>query len=347
MKPIIITSTRTHAGKTTIGAGLVLNAGDRKLGYFKPFGDTVVQEEDKVYDSDAQLFKQLLDLDKDAHDLSMLFDYPGMLHEIKGRSLADEFEENVRALGVSVDVLLIETARNFTYGAYKGIDVNSFLGMINADILLVADGSASLIVDKCLAATKYLGQKAEGHIHVVINKAKPEDIGEIKSQAIPILEKLGISVLGVLPMDNRIQRQSMEHIADKLNAKVVAGCGGIDNIFDRILVGAMTAETTIKLPLFHQPHKLLITGGDRSDMILAGLETDSAGLVLTGNILPHKRILAVADDVGIPVLSVPTDTYDTANEVEAIQAELEADDKEKLAAVKELVGGLDLGRLFG
>ena len=41
MKSLTITSTRTAAGKTTVSLGIALNT-DKKIGYYKPYGDHLV-----------------------------------------------------------------------------------------------------------------------------------------------------------------------------------------------------------------------------------------------------------------------------------------------------------------
>ena len=81
---------------------------------------------------------------------------------------------------------------------------------------------------------------------------------------------------------------------------------------------------------------MLITGGDRVDLIFASLNTDTAGIILTNNILPHPKVIAKADDLNIPLISVSMDTYTTAKSVDKIISEIRPDDEEKRQIITEM-----------
>ena len=55
------------------------------------------------------------------------------------------------------------------------------------------------------------------------------------------------------------------------------------------MLGAMGAELALKF-FRTKPDKIVITGGDRADIQLAALETDTKCLVLTGNLSQLYRI---------------------------------------------------------
>jgi len=81
-------------------------------------------------------------------------------------------------------------------------------------------------------------------------------------------------------------------------------------------VGAMSGDAPPALPLFRIQNKLAITGGDRSDMIVAALESSTSGIVLTNNIIPPQNIIAKAADKNVPLLLVPYDTFRTAKQID-------------------------------
>ena len=62
--------------------------------------------------------------------------------------------------------------------------------------------------------------------------------------------------------------------------------------------------------------KGVVTGGDRSDIQLAALETATHCLILTGHLRPQPEVLRRAEEIGVPVLLV---RHNTMQAIEAIE----------------------------
>ncbi|MBM4082116.1 MAG: hypothetical protein FJ278_20590, partial [Planctomycetes bacterium] len=74
--------------------------------------------------------------------------------------------------------------------------------------------------------------------------------------------------------------------------------------------GAMNVDAALKH--FHMvPNKAVITGGDRADIQLAALETSTKCLILTGDLYPNDIIIGRAEQAGVPIIVVRTDTAAT------------------------------------
>ena len=65
-------------------------------------------------------------------------------------------------------------------------------------------------------------------------------------------------------------------------------------------------------------------------MILAALESDTAGIILTNNILPPSGIISKAANRKIPLLLVSADTFQTANQIYSLEPLPTKDDTEKI-----------------
>jgi BioD-like phosphotransacetylase family protein len=89
--------------------------------------------------------------------------------------------------------------------------------------------------------------------------------------------------------------------------------------------------------LFQREGKLVITSGDRADMILAAIESDTSCLVITNNILPSSNIISKAQERNIPMLLVPQDTYQVATNIDNLEILLTKEDSEKLSLVEQLI----------
>jgi hypothetical protein len=348
MKKYLITSTRTGAGKTTVALGILLNAREKRgVAYFKPFGDNLITREKKLCDRDAQLFIECLGLEADASRLSIAFDYETLMEDLEREHLSSSISSRGEQIMTGIDLSMIESARNFSYGAFLGFDAISLSELLDAEMLLVADGDPGLIVDKCEVVRKVMQNRKVKLAGVIINNVREVDMDRTRRLALPALEQRGIDVLGVLPHFGILSQINAMLVAEKLGAKVLSGEGGIGKPIRKILVGAMRADTALQMRSLYEPHKLIITGGDRVDMIMTAFDTGTSCIILTGDLIPHPRILARADELEVPMLSVPMDTYTTAQMIERIRAETRSDDAAKIDIIRKIVReGLDLGKIL-
>jgi len=321
MKKFLITSTRTGAGKTTMALGILLNAGKKGTAYYKPFGDHVVSRDKKICDRDADLMVEALGLDNKPGGLSVAFDYETLIEDMSAEQLRTSIAESGQAVLSGSTLSMIESARNFSYGAFMGFDAISLSELFKASIILVADGDAGLVVDKCVVVDQIVKSRKASLAGIIINNVRDMDLDNMQNIAVPALEHQGITVLGIVPHVPDLFQVNAELIAEKLGGKILSGDKGLAKPVGKILVGAMRADTALQMRSLYEPSKLIITGGDRVDMIMTAFDTNTSCIVLTGNLVPHPRILARADELEIPMLSVPMDTYTTAQMIEHIRAE--------------------------
>lgn len=347
MKKYLITSTRTGAGKTTVALGILLNAREKhSVAYFKPFGDHMVTWERKLCDRDAELFVRSLGLGIEPCQLSVAFDYETLMEDMDREHLTSFISSRGEEVMAGRNLSIIESARNFSYGAFMSFDAVSLSELFSAEILLVADGDPGLIVDKCVVVDKVMKSRKVTLAGVIINNVPDSDIEHVREVAVSALSQNGINVLGLLPHSNILSRITALLVAEKLGAKVLSGEKGLGKPVTKILVGAMRADTALQMRSLYEPNKLIITGGDRVDMIMTAFDTSTSCIVLTGDLVPHPRILARADELEIPMLSVPMDTYTTAQMIERTKAETRSDDGEKLGVIQRIVKeGIDLERI--
>jgi BioD-like phosphotransacetylase family protein len=83
--------------------------------------------------------------------------------------------------------------------------------------------------------------------------------------------------------------------------------------------------------------KAIITGGDRADIQLAALSTDTSCLVLTGGLYPPKPVIAKAYEVGVPVLVTRHNTMEAAEMIEHLIARIDPGDSSKIDRIAQVV----------
>ena len=206
--------------------------------------------------------------------------------------------------------------------------------MLNAGLILVMSGESDTIIDDIQFIKEYINTSSADFKGIIINKVK--DIEDFNIQFGNTLKDTGIRLLGIIPFRSELTFSNISFLAEKLFAKVLAGENGIKNIVKNIFVGAMSTQESLRNPLFNKENKLLITSGDRSDMIISALDDKTAGIILTNNILPPPNIISIADEKNIPLLAVKMDTYHVAQIMDDIVPLLAKDDSQNIAILKEL-----------
>ncbi len=111
----------------------------------------------------------------------------------------------------------------------------------------------------------------------------------------------------------------------------------MDLLVDRFMVGSMAPENALKW-FRRAKDKAVITSGDRSDICLAALETDTNLLILAGGMGPDIRTLSRARDLGVPIMMTAHDTYTTSQKVDRLVGTVNPENKKRVATVQSIVG---------
>jgi BioD-like phosphotransacetylase family protein len=163
--------------------------------------------------------------------------------------------------------------------------------------------------------------------------------------ATPYLEDKGVRVFGSLPESRNLAALTVGELAEKLKANILTETKNPDALIENMTVGAMTAEAALSR-FRKQRNKAVITGGDRTDIQLAALETSTKCLVLTGNLKPSPLIVRQADQFGVPVLLVRENTMETVDLIDQVVGKTRLGQSAKLEKFEELVATyVDLARL--
>ncbi|MCS7197871.1 MAG: DRTGG domain-containing protein [Candidatus Bipolaricaulota bacterium] len=334
MKRLIVASMRKGAGKTSLIVGLGKALG-KPLGYIKPFGDRLLYRKKRLWDYDSALMTNIFGLTDNPEDLSIGFDHAKLRYMYDRAGIRERVLESVARVEFGKEMLFVEGGRDFAYGISVHLDVLSLARYLQAPIVLVVSGDEGVILDDIVFAHRHAQREGVTLHGVIINKVP--NVEDFKSAHEAEIAALGVSLLGVVPYRTELTTLEMGHLAEDLFAKVIAGEGGLRRVVKQIFIGAMSVQAAMRHPGFAQENKLIITSGDRSDMILAALESNTSGVVITNNIVPPANIISLAGERGIPLLLVPYDTYETAKRIEAIEPLLTKDATDKIALLEQLV----------
>ena len=334
MNKLLIASTRKGSGKTSIIVGIAA-ATNKNFGFIKPFGDRLIYRRKKNWDHDSGLIKNLWELEGEAEDITIGFSHSKLRYVYNEESIKSTLLEMIKNAGAKKDGLFIEGGQDLAYGTSIHLDSISIARYTGSQVFIVISGDNDIIMDDLNYIQKYLVTKDINLNGVIINKV--QDVEDFKNIFLQKIQDMGINVLGIIPFKEHLTHFSVQYISDKLFAKMIAGEKGLNSYVKNIFVGAMSTGKALRNPLFKKENKLLITSGDRSDMILAALESDTAGIILSNNIVPRPNIISRASEHNIPLMLVKHDTYQVAKQIDRMEALLTVESKDKLDLLGQLV----------
>ena len=333
MNKVVIASVRKSAGKTSTIVGISA-ASNKKIAYLKPFGERIVYHNKRLWDYDAVLISDIFALREDPADMSIGYDYSKLRYTYDEEGTRQKLSREIGNIGRDTSVLFIEAGSDLAYGSSVHLDALSLAKYTGSKLLIIVTGGEDSILDDIVHLKNHLDTAGVTFGGIIINKVQNFD--QFQSTHLPAIIHLGIRVMGVIPYQSELGCFSVQHLADRLYARVITGEGGLKKIVKNILIGAWSAQVFMQNPLFKNSNKLVITGGDRVDMILASLESDTSGIILTNNILPPSNVIYKAQERNIPLLMVSTDTYQTARQIENLEPLMTKEDIGKVELLKQL-----------
>ncbi|PKL39995.1 MAG: hypothetical protein CVV44_07185 [Spirochaetae bacterium HGW-Spirochaetae-1] len=334
MKTITIASAREGAGKTSIIVGLATSLG-KAYGYMKPFGDRLIYKRKRNWDYDANLMVNILGIDEDPETISLGFNHSKLKYVYDEARMKETVVSMAANIGKGKDLLFVEGGRDLTYGASVHLDSLSIHQYVGGKLIIVYSGDDDQILDDITHLHSNINLKDVDFAGIIINNV--HDVDDFENSHSKVITDMGIPILGIIPFREQLTYFSVNFLSEKLFAKVIAGEKGLSNIVKNIFVGAMSTGESLRNPLFNKENKLLITSGDRSDMILAALESDTVGIVLTNNLLPPSNIIARATEKNVPLLLVSTDTFQVSKQIDRMEALLTPDNEERIKFISQLV----------
>jgi len=344
MRSIYVVGT-AGSGKTAfcLALGLKLKEAGLKVGYLKPVGSVLTSDPE---DEDAKLMKDLLELPVETCDIAPMISSPYYLSKKlwlyqsqEGFGYRDDcLDEIVTAYekqAESVDIMILEgTARPYTMMG-MGLDAATLAKRFNSDILLVNRTDNDQMLDQLLFYNDYFTAKGLRVLGNVFNNVPHSILKKTEGIYRPILEENGYRVVGIIPSHSLVSAPTVREFHDALGGEILEGEEYMDRVVENILVRAMTLESGLAY-LRRTPRKAVVTGGDRADMALAALETDTSVLILTGGVYPSVAVVTRAHEKQVPVLLVHADTYTTIKNMSQISRKISPGDVKAINAARSV-----------
>ncbi|MCC6132141.1 MAG: phosphate acetyltransferase [Acidobacteria bacterium] len=361
---VLVAPAGRHVGLTTACLGMVraLDRQGLRVSFVKPIANREPDHSASLVALGAHLYP---------HEPVPRQVAEGLLAAGDDQTLMEKVVETAGKAGQEADVLFIE-GMNPEAGMVHASRVNALmLKALDAELVLVASPvhqSPTEIADSVAIAARGYGALAEGRsVGCVLNRVchgvgvadtDTETFGpacgacgacvgapvppELDSALRAALKAENLRPLAIIPCNGSLSAPRVLDVAAAVGARILfPGESRIRRVKD-VAVCAMTVPNALKAM---KPSTLVITPGDRSDILLAAAMTVQAGtplagVILTGGLDPDPRVIALcrrAFEGGLPLLAVRDSSYRAAARLAAMNAEIPVDDPERVEETMNFV----------
>ena len=337
MKRIIFASLKKNVGKTSLILGLSRTL-NKKCSYLKPFGDRMRYHKKKLWDYDAELVNSVLELNQEAHKLTLGFEHEKLRYMYNDNSLPEKLNNMCQEIENENenDILFLEGPNDPTYGASIGMNSLRIAKHTKSQLIIILNGSSNTILDELTFIKHNVIESGVNFKGVIINKIHNMD--EFQSnEIINNIKQLGITIFGHIPYNEQLTTLSLKQICDAVMATPISAPEKLDNHIENIYIGSMSLNEVLKKEYLQKNNKLLITSGDRSDIIITALKTNAKGIIITNNILPPANIISMASDHNVPMLLTTKDTFSVAQDVDKLEALLNKNEINKFKILDKMI----------
>ena len=334
---IYVASLEPESGKSLVsfGAMEVAATASGRVGYFRPV-IAKSPERDRVIEMMRSRFRLAQDYEEsygvtteDTRGLGESVD-PALVHAILAK-----FE----VLARSCDVVVVEGTDYTGASAAFEFALNSEIAAhLGASCVIVARAHAhrpDQLGGVLSAASSSLAERHVPIVGFVVNRVPADELEEFRAR----VDTRTDAPIWFMVEEPALGHVTMGDLAAELGAEVIAGdAEAMTRDIHRIVVAAMTLPHLMRRL---EPHALLVTPGDRADVILMAEAAQFssgyppiAGLLLTGGYRPDDEVLRLTHGLGessLPILLTERDTYETVDLVSRARGSLESGDERRLA----------------
>lgn len=349
-KRIFIAATRMNDGKTTTSLALfsALRSITDKVGFIKPVGQRFVEVEGHQIDEDSILLNQIFKVQTPILAMSPIAIHPTFTRDYLDNPNANHsaiIDKMCRAFDRAAfdqEYIIVEGTGHAGVGSVFNLSNADVAKHLNAKVIIVARGGIGRPIDE-IALNKAVFEAAGVQIiGAIINKVEPDKMAMIEKYCRIALERMNIPLLGCIPHERKLTQPNLEQVVEETNGRWLNGkASGGSNRIDKVIIGAMAAKGLVE---HLDSGVLIITPGDREDIILSaiaseglGQEKSIAGILLTRSILPHPRLMEMISKTSIPVIICSEDSYNVASKVNNMTIKTQPGDSDKIPIIKDLI----------
>jgi BioD-like phosphotransacetylase family protein len=348
-KKIFIAATKQNDGKTTVALGLIFNLKKtyKKIGFIKPVGQRYLEEDGFKIDEDSILIEEsfkLCGIKCKLKDMSPVAVEKGFTEDYITRpnrqAITRQIRDSFKRISQKQDLVIIEGTGHAGVGSVFDHSNAQVARLLGAKVILISSGGIGRPIDEIILNKTLFEKEGTKLLGVIINKVMPEKFDKINKLVRNGLLRKGVEVLGVIPYNPVLSYPTIRQILEETGFKILPGYGDtpLENRVAKIVIGAMQPKEAVKYII---DQSLIITPGDREDIIRLALDSHKqgrriSGIILTGDLIPPQELINQLKDLSIPLLLAKQDTYTAASVVYGLTVKIRPTDTEKIEIVKQM-----------
>jgi phosphate acetyltransferase len=338
-KAIYISAIESDSGKSLVSLGLlrIMLTKSSKVGYFRPI---INESKGSKFDNHTSTAINHFNLDinyKDCYAFKQS-EVVALLSKGKADDMIQHIIKKYKKLEAKYDYVIVEGTDFSGEVGFTELDVNLMIAKnLGIPALIVGSGNGKKKKDFIntiqLTYTSFINKEVDV-IGIIANKIEVDEIDYIQKELqknFPINLKIDI-----IPKINFLSYPTVKEVVQALSGRILFGEQFLDNAIENYSTGAMQLRnylTRIK------KNALVITPGDRADIILGALQANAssnypkiAGIILTGTLIPEESIIKLIEGVQstVPIISVDGGTFEVTNKIGAVKAKIYSTHNKKI-----------------
>ena len=375
-KSFFIAPTAKNAGLTSVSLGL-LRALDQigvRVGFFKPLSQTAIGRQDHSIHF-ARAISHI-----ETPDAIHISDAQAFISRGDKGLLMERISANFHQVQQRYDIIIIEGIVPTQDQAYSSELNKDIANSLDAEIILLAPMSslkqphtAEQLDSHIHTAMGTFSSVKKNIIGCILNKVSSIESQDLKDNGLHITEESdsnlkinskfdlefvkhsktfsdNFKLIGQIPLQKQLQAPRIKDIAAEFDFTPIQLNSDSTqkpnyDLNRRVLKISICARSVSNLIGALTPGCLLVTPGDRGDVILAACMaaqngTPLAGIILTGGYQPDAAILSLCYPVlknGLPLLVTTEDTFETAVKLSNLENKVPLDDLDRINDVMSTV----------
>jgi len=343
-KSLYITATESRSGKSAIALGVMqmLLNDLRDVAFFRPIiNDNLGGRQD--HDINLILKNYNLEIpyeDTYAYTLSQARE---LINAGQHALLLENILNKFKTLESRYDFVLCEGSDFLGKDPAFEFELNADIAAnMGAPVILVASGrnkGSKELVDSTQLTIETLEEKGLDLVACIVNRVENGDGEEITSSLRCKINCEQPLLVYAISEDASLGNPTMGDVRKWLDGQILYGHGRMETLVQDYVIAAMQVGNFLE---YTTPGSLIITPGDREDIILASLASrlstsypDIAGILLTGGLQPSANVHRLIEGwtgVPVPVVSVPDSTYKTTRILSELYGRIDPEDQRKIAS---------------
>lgn len=344
---IFIAATEQNTGKTTTALGLYSNLRDSfgRIGFIKPVGQRFTEIDGKQIDEDSVLIRDTFDTQVPIEDMSPIAVEPDFtrryINQSNGDALARRIQHSFDRACWEKDFAIIEGTGHAGVGSTFDLSNARVAKLLQSKVILVTPGGIGRPIDEAALNKSLFDSEGVEIIGVVMNKVLPSKLDYVADFASRGFERIGLELLGVIPMETILAEPTLMETCDHIRGKFLCGGDRARERSRKVVIGALSSANLFETIV---PGTLLVVPGDREDVVLAALSHPTApggsplaGLVLSDGLKPHERLLDLLVKTNKAIIASPMDSYTIAQRIHSMTVKTLPGDTQKIDRIQKLI----------